>query len=62
MPIAARVSEAIAEFVEYPAEVFAVFLAEPVSDTLAAVCTTIVFYTFYRKNLMGPDKPREAAV
>ena len=62
MPIAARVSEAIAEFAEYPAEVFAVFLAEPVSDTLAAVCTTIVFYTFYRKNLMGPDKPREAAV
>ena len=30
---------------------FAVFLAEPVSDILAATVTTITFFTFFRKLL-----------
>ena len=30
---------------------FAVFLAEPVSDILAAAVTTITFFTFFRKLL-----------
>ena len=32
---------------------FAVFLAEPVSDILAATVTTITFFTFFRKLLKG---------
>ena len=30
---------------------FAVFLAEPVSDILAAIITTVTFFTFFRKML-----------
>ena len=37
---------------------FAVFLAEPVSDILAATVTTITFFTFFRKLLAG--KPPRA--
>ncbi len=57
---AAAVSEGLSGLVEYPAEVFSVFLAEPVSDITAAVCTTITFFCFYRKHLTGSDrKPAE---
>lgn len=31
--------------------VFAVFLAEPISDILSAIITTVMFYRFYRKEL-----------
>lgn len=30
-------------------QVFAVFLAEPVSDITAAAVTTVTFFTFFRK-------------
>jgi len=56
LPVAMAMSEKIAGLVEYPAEVFAIFLAEPVSDITAAICTSITFYVFYRKNLKKPDK------
>jgi Na+-driven multidrug efflux pump len=36
---------------------FAVFLAEPVSDMLAAAATTIAFFTFFRKLMKG--KPQQ---
>ena len=37
---------------------FAVFLAEPVSDVLAAVVTTVTFFTFFRK-LLKESKAKE---
>lgn len=36
-------------------KVFAVFLAEPVSDILAAVVTTVTFFTFFRKMLKNAN-------
>lgn len=53
---AGAMAEEAAGLVEYPAEVFSIFFAEPVSDITAAVCTTITFYVFYRKYLKKPDK------
>jgi len=44
-------AEEIAGLVEYPAEVFSIFFAEPVSDILAAVCTSATFYVFYKRHL-----------
>ncbi len=55
LSVAAKMAETVAEFVECPAEVFAIFFAEPVSDTTAAVCTTITFFLFNNKNLKKPD-------
>ena len=37
-------------------KVFAVFLAEPVSDILAAAITTITFLTHFNKFLYGEKK------
>ena len=37
---------------------FAVFLAEPVSDILAAAVTTVTFFTFFRK-LLKESKAKE---
>ena len=36
-----------------PDKVFAVFLAEPVSDIVAAVVTTVTFFVFFRKLMSG---------
>ena len=36
-------------------KVFAVFLAEPVSDILAATVTTVTFFTFFRKLMKGQE-------
>ena len=38
---------------------FAVFLAEPVSDILAAIVTTVTFFTFFRK-LLKESKAKES--
>lgn len=51
LPFAAAMAEEIAGLVEYPAEVFSIFFAEPVSDILAAVCTSATFYVFYKRHL-----------
>lgn len=59
-PFAAAASESVSHMVEYPAEVFAIFFAEPVSDITAAMCTSIVFYLFYRKKLCRPDQEKNA--
>lgn len=55
----AGAGEEIAHMVKYPAEVFSIFFAEPVSDITAAVCTSIVFIWFYRKNLCRPDRTED---
>ncbi len=60
LPFAAAASESVSHMVEYPAEVFAIFFAEPVSDITAAMCTSIVFYLFYRKRLCRPDQEKNA--
>ena len=41
-------------------KVFAVFLAEPVSDIIAAAVTTIVFFTQFKKIMAKTQKPVEA--
>ena len=51
LPFAAAMAEEIAGLVEYPAEVFSIFFAEPVSDILAAICTSATFYVFYKRHL-----------
>ena len=51
-PICASLSVSIAPFVNSGSGVFAVFLAEPVSDMISAAVTTIMFVRFYRKKLM----------
>ena len=51
LPFAAAMAEEIAGLVEYPAEVFSIFFAEPVSDILAAVCTSATFFVFYKRHL-----------
>ena len=51
LPFAAAMTEEIAGLVEYPAEVFSIFFAEPVSDILAAICTSATFYVFYKRHL-----------
>lgn len=56
LPFAAAMSGPIAGLVEYPAEVFSIFFAEPVSDSTSAICTGIAFFFFYRKYLKKPDK------
>lgn len=61
LPFAAAMAQEIAGLVEYPAEVFSIFLAEPVSDITAAICTSITFYVFYRKDLRKADKNSENA-
>ena len=39
-----------------PNKVFAVFLAEPISDILAALVTSTVFFTRFNKILAGDAK------
>ncbi len=56
LPMAAVLSQEAAGLVFCPPEVFAVFLAEPVSDVAASVCTTLVFVWFYFKYLGRPDR------
>lgn len=60
LPIAEMMSKEAVGLVLCPREVFAIFLAEPVSDVAASVCTTIVFVWFYRKYLRGPQSPGQA--
>ena len=43
-------------------QVFAVFLAEPVSDLIAAAVTTITFFLFFRKMFRTADAEKEAAL
>ena len=43
-------------------QVFAVFLAEPVSDLIAAAVTTITFFLFFRKMFRAADAEKEAAL
>ncbi len=50
-PICASLSVSVAPFVNSGSGVFAVFLAEPVSDIISAVVTTVMFVRFYRKKL-----------
>lgn len=51
-PICTSLSVTIAPFVNSCSGVFAVFLAEPVSDMLSAAITTIMFVRFYKKRLV----------
>lgn len=46
----------IMDMVKNGTKVFAVLFAEPVSDILAALTTTTMFYRFYKKNLCFEDK------
>lgn len=59
LPFAAKAAESVADLLISPAEVFAIFLAEPVSDIAAAICTSLTFAYFYRKYLACPDKVSE---
>lgn len=56
---AASFASGLSHLVEYPAEVFSIFLAEPVSDMTAAICTSVTFFFFYRKHLKKTDKLSE---
>lgn len=46
----------ITSYVHDASKVFAVLLAEPVSDIIAALTTSYTFYRFYKKNLYKEDK------
>ncbi len=48
---AADMAQSISDLVINGGAVFAVFLAESISDVLAAVTTTILFMVFYKRNL-----------
>lgn len=48
---AAAVSSPISDFVSDAPRVFLVLLAEPISDIIAAITTTVLFVKFYKKNL-----------
>lgn len=52
---AARLAAPVADLVRQPGPVATIFLAESVSDVLAALCTSLVFAGFYRKRLA--DRP-----
>lgn len=54
--IAQYMSSSIADMVHNGSKVFAVLFAEPVSDVLAALTTSTMFYRFYKKNLSLEDK------
>ena len=60
LPFAAEAAKAVEDLVYAPAEVFSIFLAEPVSDVAAAICTSLTFAYFYRKHLGLPDKASES--
>lgn len=49
-------AEPILNLVKQGSYVFAVLFAEPVSDILAALTTSTMFYRFYKKNLCFEDK------
>lgn len=48
---AEKLAENVAGLVGAPGYVAMIFMAESVSDVLAALCTSIAFYIFYKKNL-----------
>lgn len=48
-------SNPISNIAMYPTKAFATLLAEPISDIIAAVVTTIMFIRFYQKNLLKDD-------
>lgn len=52
---ATPLSQQIAGLVTHPAQVFCIFLAEPVSDITAAICTSLTFFSFYKKKLALKD-------
>lgn len=52
---AAKLAAPVADLVRQPGPVATIFLAESVSDVLAALSTSIVFAGFYRKRLA--DRP-----
>ncbi len=51
--LTAGLGSAVADLVYRPGHVSMIFLAESVSDVLAALCTSIVFARFYKKRLAG---------
>lgn len=59
LPFAETAAFSVQTLVNFPAEVFSIFLAEPVSDIAAAACTSLTFVFFYRKYLVREDKVSE---
>lgn len=49
--IAMSLAQPVADLVQHAGKVFAIYFAEPVSDTLASLITTLMFVRFYRKHL-----------
>lgn len=55
---AARMAAPVASLVQAPGHVFAVLFAESICDAAAAITTSILFYTFYRKHLCAASEAR----